>query len=237
MWLATVWPFLDFAARQRRLLVDLAADVEEGRAHALVGERLEHQRRRALVRAVVEGEDHFVVGERNRSGIGFQPDQQPALRPHFGDARSAELVGPAFGRRGGVRRPRRAREADEHATRRGRRSDDRRRCPHRRRRLARAGRRRRIKRSPAPPSPASQAHGEGSPPPVKDDENLIAGPIPPIVSAASAARLERCRGIGRPAADRKPPFNELLPCPPYFALNVWRRLVQAVRQPPRVSPA
>ena len=95
--------FLDLAARQRRLLVDLAADGEEGRAHALVGERGEDLRRRALVRAVVEGEDHFVVGERNGVGIGLQPDQQSALGPHFGDARRAELVGPAFGRRSGAR--------------------------------------------------------------------------------------------------------------------------------------
>jgi hypothetical protein len=95
--------FLDLAAGQRWLLVYLAADVEEGRARALVGERGENLRRRALVRAVVEGEDHLVVGERNGVGIGFQADQQSALRPHLGDARGAELVGPALGRRGGAR--------------------------------------------------------------------------------------------------------------------------------------
>ena len=75
--------FLDLAPRQRRLGVELVADGEEGRAHALVGERLENLRRRALVRAVVEGEDHFVVGERDRRRIGLQPDQQAAFRPDF----------------------------------------------------------------------------------------------------------------------------------------------------------
>ena len=99
MWWATVCPSLDLAPRQHRQRVDLAADVEEGRAHAFVGERLEHLRRRPRVRAVVEGEDHFVVGERNGLGIGLQADQQAALRADLGDARRAELVGPAFGGR------------------------------------------------------------------------------------------------------------------------------------------
>ena len=92
-------PFLDLAPRQQRQRVDFAADVEEGRAHAFVGERPENLRRRLGVRPVVEGEDHFVVGERDGLGIGLQADQQAALRADLDDARRAELVGPAFGGR------------------------------------------------------------------------------------------------------------------------------------------
>ncbi len=43
-----------------------------------------------------------MVGERNGLGIGFQPDEQAALRADLSDARGAELVGPAFGGRSGA---------------------------------------------------------------------------------------------------------------------------------------
>ncbi len=46
----------------------VAADLEEGGFHAFGLERVEDFRRVHGVRTVVEGEDHLVVGERNRPG-------------------------------------------------------------------------------------------------------------------------------------------------------------------------
>ncbi len=92
-------PFLDLAPRQQRQRVDFDADIEEGRAHAFLGERPENLRRRLGVRPVVEGEDHFVIGERDGLGIGLPADAEPAPRADLNDARNAELVGSAFGGR------------------------------------------------------------------------------------------------------------------------------------------
>ena len=88
-------PFREFAARQFRQRLHLRADHEKGRAHALRGERVEDRRRELRVRAVVEGEDHLVIRERQRLRIGFQPDFEAARGPDLHDARGAEFVRPA----------------------------------------------------------------------------------------------------------------------------------------------
>ena len=46
-------------------------------------------------RAVVEGQDHLMVDERDRPRIGLQAHLEPALRADFDDARGSELVGSA----------------------------------------------------------------------------------------------------------------------------------------------
>src|SRR5208337_1622775 len=81
----------------------VAADVEEGRAHAFLLERVEDFWRIRGVRAVVEGEDHLVVSERYCPRVSLEADFEPTLRPDSDDARRPEPVGAAFGRRRGAR--------------------------------------------------------------------------------------------------------------------------------------
>ncbi len=90
--------FLDLAAHQPRRVVGLAADGEEGGAHALRLQRVQDQGRRIRVRAVVEGEDHLVVGERQGVAVGLPADLKAAFRADLLDPRRAERLGPAFGR-------------------------------------------------------------------------------------------------------------------------------------------
>ena len=84
-----------FAAGDLRQALGVAADLEECRANALIGERAQDFRRRLGGGAVVEGEDHLMVGERDRSRIGLEADLEAALSADLDDARRSKLVGPA----------------------------------------------------------------------------------------------------------------------------------------------
>ena len=90
--------FQHFAARELRQALGVAADFEERRANALIGERLEDLRRRLGGGAVVEGEDDLMVGERDCPRIRLEADLQSALRADLDHARRSELVGPAISR-------------------------------------------------------------------------------------------------------------------------------------------
>ena len=104
------------AAGDLRQAFGVAADFEEGCADALLGERVQDLRRRPGGRAVVEGEDHLMVGERNRLRIGLEADLQAALR--------ADLDAPATFRacRARISPPARRPGADEKRRQRRRRS-------------------------------------------------------------------------------------------------------------------
>ncbi len=91
------------APRDPRQAFRVAADVEEGGADALVGQRVEDFRGRRGVRPVVEGDDHLMVGERDRLRIALEADLEAAMRSDGDDSRRAELVRPAFARRRGAR--------------------------------------------------------------------------------------------------------------------------------------
>ena len=84
-----------FAAGDLRQLFSVAADLEERRANALIGERVQDFRRGLGGGPVVESQDHLMVGERDRLRIGLQADLEAALRADLGDPRGAELLGPA----------------------------------------------------------------------------------------------------------------------------------------------
>ncbi len=93
----------NLAPRDPRQAFGVAADLEEGRAHAFGGERVEDLRRVGRLGAVVEGDDHLVVGERYRARIGLEADFQSALGSDRLDARRAEPVGAAYGSRHSAR--------------------------------------------------------------------------------------------------------------------------------------
>ena len=90
--------FQHFAAGDLRQALGVAADFEERRTNALVGERLEDLGRRLGGGAVVEGEDDLMVGERDCPRIGLEADLEAALRADLDHARRSELVRPAISR-------------------------------------------------------------------------------------------------------------------------------------------
>ena len=105
-----------FAPGDRRQALGVAADFEEGRADALLGEGAQDLRGRPGGRAVVEGEDHLVVGERDRLRISLEADLEAALDADFDDARRPELVGSTIRRPPGAhaRKERRQRRRYPH---------------------------------------------------------------------------------------------------------------------------
>ena len=83
------------AAHEGGMGLCVAADEKEAGLDAFFRERVEDARRRRIGRAVVEGEDDFVIGERQRARIGFQAE---------GDGRAADrerAAGPQGVRRAG----------------------------------------------------------------------------------------------------------------------------------------
>ena len=105
-----------FAAGDLRQALGVAADLEECRANALIGKRAQDFRRRLGGGTVVEGEDDFMVGERDRSRVGFEADFESALSADLGDARRSKLVGPASlgARRAGAENDRSQRSDNPH---------------------------------------------------------------------------------------------------------------------------
>lgn len=104
--------FGDFAPRQRRIGLRVAADEEEGRLHAFLGEGIEHFRRRRRPGTVVEGQDDFVIAKRQGARIGLQADGKAACGRKRKRALGAELVRPAGWRGDGACRPRSARQRE-----------------------------------------------------------------------------------------------------------------------------
>ena len=93
-----MWPSRTSRRASCRQAVRVAADFEESGADAFGRERVKDLWRVVCVGTVVEGQDHLVVGERDRARIGLQADLEAALRSDRDDAGRAERVGPAIGR-------------------------------------------------------------------------------------------------------------------------------------------
>jgi hypothetical protein len=64
----------NLAARDLWQALRTTADVKKGGANTLLRERIEDPRSRPGVGSVVEGEDDFVIGERDRPRIGLEAD-------------------------------------------------------------------------------------------------------------------------------------------------------------------
>ena len=92
-----MWPVLDLAPGDRRQLLRIAADLEESGADAFGRRARPNLRRICRLGAVVESDDHLMVGERNRLRVGLEADIEAALGSDGRHSRRAELVGPAFG--------------------------------------------------------------------------------------------------------------------------------------------
>ena len=82
-----------------------AADDEEGRLHALRGEDFQHLVAVVRQRAVIEGQHHLVIFQRQRFGILHGADARMLARVDHQGSRGAERVGMAraIGGRGGLR--------------------------------------------------------------------------------------------------------------------------------------
>ena len=84
-----------------RVIGRVLADDEEGGLHALIGERLQHGRR-GRPRAVVEGEQHFVVAQEVVLLEMLEAEARTAGGVDLDRARNAERIRiVAFGRRTG----------------------------------------------------------------------------------------------------------------------------------------
>ena len=90
-----------FAPRQRRIGCGIAADEKEGRLDAFVGQRIEHPRRRRRPGSIVEGQHHFMVGERQSLRIGLNPTAKPPA-VESDSVRSVPSLSDPTGRRGGA---------------------------------------------------------------------------------------------------------------------------------------
>ena len=69
-----------------RQALGVAADLEEGRVHAFCRQRIEDFRGADRVGAIIEGQDHLVIGERDRLGIRLQANLKSALGSDLRDA-------------------------------------------------------------------------------------------------------------------------------------------------------
>ncbi|MEY9919789.1 hypothetical protein ABIF99_006104 [Bradyrhizobium japonicum] len=75
-----------------RMFGGVQADQEEGGAHAFLRQRRQHLRRRRRMRAIVEGQDDLVIGERQRLRKALEAHARRGLGVDAQNARGAERV-------------------------------------------------------------------------------------------------------------------------------------------------
>ena len=93
LWVPMVWPSATQALDAVGKRLRHAADLEEGRLHALRGEDVEHLVRVAWQRSVVEGQHHLVIAQRQRLCILHRADVRVFGRVDHDGARGTDRVG------------------------------------------------------------------------------------------------------------------------------------------------
>ena len=98
MWQPTVWPAASNLLEDFRVVGRVLADREEHRRGAFVGQRLQHRRRVARPRAVVEGQHDFLVGQEIELLEMLEAETRSAGGVDFDHAADAERIGIGAGR-------------------------------------------------------------------------------------------------------------------------------------------